>query len=133
MIKELRLDYPLAVLCRVLSVSSSGYHAWLTRQPSKRAQLRERLKLAARAAHQRTRATYGTARLQKELAADGLRVSLGTLKRMRRELGLRCVQREKRFRVRTTDSKHQLPVAPNLLGQNFTVKRPDEVWTADIT
>ncbi len=55
------------------------------------------------------------------------------LSRVRRELGLRCIQRKRRFRVATTDSAHQLPVAPNLLGQRFTATRPDEVWTADIT
>ncbi len=133
MIKELRCDYPLAVLCRVLSVSPSGYHAWRTRPPSKRTQARERLKLAAQAAHQRARQTYGAVRLQKELAADGFRASLGTIKRVRRELGLRCVQQKRRFRVTTTDSRHTLPVAPNLLEQRFTVTRPDEVWTTDIT
>jgi len=133
MIKELRGRYPLRVLCRVLSVSSSGYHAWLCREPSARAVARARLKLATLAAHQRTRATYGAARLQHELAADGFHCSLGAVKRVRRELGLRCVQRKKRYRVRTTDSGHALPVAPNLLAREFTVGRPDEVWTADIT
>ena len=52
---------------------------------------------------------------------------------MRRELGLRCVQQKRRFRVTTTDSRHTLPVAANLLEQRFTVTRPNEVWTADIT
>ena len=133
MIKELRREYPVRVLCRVLAVSTSGFHAWLTRAPSERARARARLQLAAQAAHQRTRQTYGAQRLQRELAADGFRVSLGTVKRVRRELGLRCVQQKKRFRVATTDSKHRLPVAPDLLGQRFAVKRPDEAWTADIT
>ena len=133
MIHELHSDYPLAALCRVLNVSLSGYHAWRTRPPSKRTQARERLKVAAQAAHQRTRSTYGAARLQRELAADGFRASLGTVKSVRRELGLRCVQQKRRFRVTTTDSCHQLPVAPNLLAQNFKVTQPDEVWTTDIT
>jgi len=133
MTKELRADYPLAVLCRVLGVSPSGYHEWLVRGPSKRAQARERLGLAARAAHQRTRATYGALRLQRELAADGFAASLGTVKSVRRELGLRCVQQKRRFRVTTTDSGHNLPVAANLLARNFTAQRPDAVWTADIT
>jgi putative transposase len=133
MIRELRREYPVRVLCRVLEVSRSGFHTWLTRKPSARARFRERLKLAAQAAHQRTRQTYGAERLRRELAADGFRVSLGTVKSVRRELGLRCVQRKRPFRVQTTDSGHQLPVAPNLLGQEFTVERPDEVWTADIT
>lgn len=132
-IKELRREYPVRLLCRVLAVSTSGFHAWLRRAPSARALVRERLKSAARAAHQRTRQTYGAERLRRELAADGFRVSLGTVKRVRRELGLCCVQQRKRFRVRTTDSAHALPVAPNLLAQEFRVERPDEVWTADIT
>jgi putative transposase len=89
--------------------------------------------VAAQAAHQRTRQTYGARRLQHELAADGFVVSLGTVKRVRRELGLRCVQQQKRFRVQTTDSGHRLPVAENLLKRDFKVERPDEVWTADIT
>jgi len=130
---QLRFDYPLVVLCRVLSVSRSGYHARLVRQPSKRAQSRERLKVAVQAAHQRTRQTYGARRLQRELVAEGFRASLGTIKRVRRELGLCCVQQKRRFRVTTTDSRHTLPVAPNLLEQRFTVTRPDEVWTTDIT
>jgi len=60
-------------------------------------------------------------------------VSLGTVKRARCESGLRCVQQKKRFRVTTTDSGHHLPVAPNLLAQDFKVACPDEVWTTDIT
>jgi len=133
MIKELGAEYPVRVLCCVLRVSRSGYHAWATRPTSPRAKARARLCVAAQAAHQRTRATYGAARLQQELASDGFTVSLGTVKRVRRELGLRCVQQQRRFRVTTTDSRHSLPVAENLLAQSFTVTRPNEVWTADIT
>lgn len=133
MIKELCRQYPLGVLCRVLAVSRSGYHAWLQRAPSKRARQRQRLKVAIRAAHERTRATYGSLRLQHELAGDGFPASLGVIKRLRRELGLTCVQTKKRFRVVTTDSKHSSPIAPNLLAQEFAVKRPHAVWSADIT
>lgn len=133
MIKELRREYPVRILCRVLVVSASGFHAWLRRAPLARARARERLKLAAQAAHIRTRQTYGARRLQRELAADGFVASLSTVRRVRRELELHCVQRKKRFRVTTTDSRHELPVAPNLLAQGFKVARPDEVWTADLT
>jgi putative transposase len=132
-IKGLRREYPLRALCRVLEVSASGYHAWLRRVPSQRARSRERLKLATLAAHRRTRQTYGARRLQRELAADGFVASLGTIKRVRRELGLCCVQQKKRFRVTTTDSRHSLPVVPNLLAQDFKVNGPDQAWTADIT
>lgn len=133
MITELRRVYPVRVLCRVFGVSASGYHAWLVRAPSPRARARARLELAVRAAHQRTRQTYGAARLRHELAGDDFAVGLGTLKRVRRALGLRCVQQKRRFRVATTDSSHPLPVAPDLLAQDFTASRPDEVRTADIT
>ena len=117
----------------MLDVSPSGYYAWLVRQPSKRAQARARLRVAVQAAHQRTRRTYGARRLQRELATDGFRASLGTIKSVRRELGLQCVQQKRRFRVTTTDSRHTLLIAANLLEQRFTVARPNEVWTADIT
>jgi len=132
-IKDLRREYPLRALCRVLEVSTSGYHAWLRRAPSERARSRERLKLAALVAHSRTRRTYGARRLQRELAADGFIASLGTIRRVRRELGWCCIQQKKRFRVATTDSRHTLAVAPNLLEQDFRAARPDEVWVADIT
>jgi hypothetical protein len=84
------------------------------------------LKLAALAAHARTRQTYGALRLQRELAADGFAASLGTIKRVRRELGSCCIQGKRRFRVTTTDSRHSLAVAPNLLAQDFRVARPDQ-------
>lgn len=71
--------------------------------------------------------------MQRELPADGFVASLGTIRRVRRELGLCCVQRNRRFRVVTTDSGHSLAVALNLPAQDFRVGRPDEVWTSDIT
>jgi len=76
------------------------------------------LELAVRAAHERTRRTYGAQRLQRELASDGFAVSLGTLKRVRRELGLRCVQRRRRFRVATTD------LVVRALAQAVSARRP---------
>jgi hypothetical protein len=74
------------------------------------------LKLAALAAHTRTRQTYGALRLQRELAADGFVASLGTIKRVRRELGLCCVQRKRRFRVATTDFAPLLGGRPESVG-----------------
>jgi putative transposase len=93
MIRELHREYTVRVLCRVLELSGSGFHARLTQKPSARAHFRERLKPAAQAAHQRTRQTSGAERLRRESASDGFRVSLGTVKSVGRELGLRCVQR----------------------------------------
>ena len=131
MINSLRLQYPLPPLCYVLDVSASGYHAWSKRPPSRRAQEEARLEVEIKAAHRRTRETYGPERLQEDLAAHGVHVGVHRIKRLRRKLGLRCRQK-KRFKV-TTDSKHSLPVAENLLAQKFEVSAPSRVWLSDIT
>ena len=127
----LRPQYPLTVLCRVLAVSRSGYHAWTRRLPSKRTQENARLEVAIQAAPVRTRQTYGPKRLRDELKDDGFTAGVGRLKRLRKKLGLRCTQR-RTFTV-TTDSTHHLPVAPNLLGQKCESCRPHETWVTDIT
>ena len=129
--EQMRLEYPLGMLCRVLDVSASGFHARRSRGPSRRAQQEPRLEIEIRAADQRTRQTYGPERLQRELAAHGVRVGVHRIKRVRRQLGLRCKQRRK-FKV-TTDSGHSLPVAENLLEQRFEAPGPSQAWLSDIT
>ena len=127
----LRLQYPLAILCRALNVSRSGYHAWRTRRPSMRTQENARLEVAIQAAHRRSRQTYGPERLQAELCEDGFRAGIGRIKRLRKKLGLRCKQ-VRRFRT-TTESHHALPVAANILAQTFVATRPNQTWVTDIT
>jgi len=129
--EQMRLEYPLGMLCRVLKVSASGFHARRSRGPSRRAQEEPRLEIEIRAAHQRTRQTYGPERLQRDLAAHGVRVGVHRIKRVRRHLGLRCKQRRK-FKI-TTDSRHSLPVAENLLEQRFEAAAPSQAWLSDIT
>lgn len=129
--KTLRFQYPLAVLCRVLEVSRSGYHAWAHRRLSRRAQANTRLEVAIQAAHVRTRESYGPERLQAELRDEGFPAGVGRIKRLRKKLGLRCKQ--VRPFTRTTDSDHSLPVAPNRLAQTFDARRPNETWVTDIT
>jgi transposase InsO family protein len=129
--KELRLDYPLPHLCQVLNVSASGYYGWVDRPLSKWAREEARLEVEIRAAHKRTRQTYGAERLQQDLAEHGIQVGICRIKRIRRKLGIRCKQKRK-FKA-TTDSKHKLPVAENILDQQFTVTAPNKVWTSDIT
>lgn len=121
----------MAVTCRVLEVSRAGFHDWRGRPPSKRDQENERLKVAIRAAHAKTRETYGARRLQPEWAAMGFVAGRDRSARLRREMGLRCRQRRK-FTA-TTNSAHPLPVAENVLDQVFAPTRPNEVWTGDIT
>ena len=131
MMKELRLRYPVLLMGRIMSVSASGYYAWLYRPPSKHAQEEMRLEVEIKAAHKRTRETYGPERLQHDLAEHGVQVGICRIKRIRKKLGLRCKQKRK-FKA-TTDSKHKLPVAENLLGQQFKVYEPNTVWVSDIT
>lgn len=129
--KEMRLTYPLPLLCRVLGVSRSGYYAWLNRPPSRHAREETRLEAEIQAAHRRTRRTCGPERLQQDLAAHGVKVGISRIRRIRKKLGMRCKQIRK-FKA-TTDSNHALPVADNLLEQHFTATAPNQVWTTDIT
>jgi putative transposase len=130
-IEELRQHYPIALMSRVFEVSGSGYYAWRDRPLSPRAQENARLEVEIKAAHRRTRETCGPERLQSDLADHGIQVGLDRIKRIRKKLGLRCKQKQK-FKA-TTDSRHNLPVAPNLLDRNFTVSAPNRVWMSDIT
>jgi putative transposase len=129
--KILRLTYPLPLLCRALKASRSGYYAWSKRAPSKRALEEKRLVLEIRAAHKRNRETCGPERLQKDLAENGVMVGIHRIRKIRKKLGIRCKQ-VKKFKA-TTNSKHTLPVAENLLEQNFSTSLPNRVWVSDIT
>ncbi len=131
MIKTMRLHYPVPVLCDTLTVSESGYYEWLTRKPSKRQQEESRLEVAIRAAHRASRGAHGPRKLQKDLAEQGMQAGVCRIRRIRHKLGIKCVQKRK-YKA-TTDSKHSLPVAPNLLQQRFTAKAPNQVWLSDIT
>jgi putative transposase len=119
-------------MCNAFGLARSGYYAWKRRKPSARKREDDRISIALKAAHARSRGTYGPEKMQTELlAVDGLDVGLNRIKRLRRKNGLRCVQKKK-FKA-TTDSKHKMPVAPNLLEQDFDVATPGQVWVADIS
>jgi transposase InsO family protein len=129
--QQLRLHYPISILRRLLNVSASGYYGWLKRPVSRRAQQEARLEVEIKAAHSRTRQTYGPLRLQQELKAHGLEVGIFRIRRIRKKLGIRCKQK-RRFKM-TTDSAHGLAVADNLLEQDFKAEQPNQVWVSDIT
>lgn len=126
-----KAEFPIAMLCRALEVSRSGYYAWLAATPSQRQQMNERLLLEIRAVHTEHRERYGSPRIHRELAAQGRHVSRKRVARLMRENGLRGRPR-RRFR-RTTDSRHRLPIAPNLLEREFRVGAPNRAWVGDIT
>jgi len=127
----MRLKYSVPILCQTLGVSPSGYYAWLKRPESPRQKEEERLEVEIKAAHKRTRETYGPERLQEDLAEQGVHVGIHRIKRIRKKHGLRCKQKKK-FKA-TTNSNHSLPVAENLLEQKFKVEAPNQAWVTDIT
>ncbi len=131
MMQQLRLKYSITLMSWMLDVSSSGYYAWQVRPLSQRAREEMRLEVEIKAAHKRTRQTYGAERLQRDLAEHGIQVGICRIKRIRRKLGLRCKQKRK-FKI-TTDSRHKLPVAENWLGQKFLAYEPNQVWVSDVT
>lgn len=123
--------YPITVLCRVLGVSRSGFHAWVRRRPSQH--FRDDMKLAAHivAVHERSLRTYGSTRVLEDLKADGMRVSRRRVARIMLNRGLQS--RPKRRFVKTTDSAHDKPIAPNILGRMFHTKAPNVAWVTDVT
>jgi len=124
-------EFPIQALCRVLAVSSSGYYAWRNRPASARAKSNQVLLEQIKQAHQASRATYGSPRIHAELRAQGVLCSSNRVARLMRQHGIR-VKRRKR-RQSTTDSRHDYPVAPNWLNQDFTAMAPNRKWLADIT
>lgn len=124
-------EHKVARLCRALSVSKSGYYAWRKRAPSARARSDGEVLTRIRDAHTGSRRTYGSPRIHAELRAEGTRCSRKRVARLMREAGLSA--RRPRRAVRTTDSRHDRPVAPNLLGRDFSAPAPDLRWAADIT
>jgi transposase InsO family protein len=118
-------------MCEVLSVSRSGYYAWSRREPSNRAKRDEALKVTIAEAHRRSRGTYGSPRVHRDLLAAGQRVGRKRVERLMRAQGL-AAKRRRRFR-RTTDSNHTLAVAPNVLARSFSAPAPNRAWVTDVT
>jgi transposase InsO family protein len=120
-------------MCAALGVSRSGYYAWAGgREPGPRQKRREELAEQIRRVHEQSRRTYGSPRVYQELKAREVACCENTVAKVMREQGIRSVVR-RRFRVRTTDSSHAHPVAPNVLDRSFDQEAPDRAWAADIT
>lgn len=121
----------LSAWCRVMGVSRSGYQAWKKRRAGKRAQEQAELLEKIRVVHQASRQTYGSPRVCHELREQGHRCGVNRIARLMRQHQI-SAQIKRRF-VTTTDSKHEMPVAENLLKQDFTAKEPDQRWVCDFT
>lgn len=130
-ISQEKVAFPIAVLCRVLAVSTSGFYASEARPEAAHAQRDRELAAKVAAAHARSRKRYGSPRIHAELKAAGERVARKRVARLMRESSL-AARFRRRFR-KTTDSKHAFPIAPNVLERNFTATAPNQAWVTDIT
>ncbi len=131
-IEDRRSDYPVRVMCRVLEVSPAGYYAWRSRPESSRSAANRELMESIRRAHRDSHGRYGSPRIHAELKAQGHGASRGRIERQMRCHGIRAIAATPR-RCRTTDSGHDFPIAPNLLGRNFSAAARNQIWLADIT
>jgi transposase InsO family protein len=118
-------------MCDALDVSESGYHAWVARQPSRADRRQEDLVAAIEAIHAEVKGRYGSPRMTAELNARGHTCSENTVAKVMRKHGIRA--KAPRRSVRTTDSRHGLPVAANVLARAFDPPGPNAAWSADIT
>jgi len=130
-VRASRAIYPIATMCRVLGVSTSGYHGWRSRPPSARAAADARLLERIRVIHAASRGIYGAPRIHAELAAEGCHVGRKRIARLMRRAGLAGVSR--RRGVRTTRRDRGARPAPDLVQRKFTADAPDRLWVADIT
>jgi putative transposase len=130
-VKANQAAYPVATMCRLLGVSTSGFYAWRDRAPSARTQVDGQLLERISDIHKRSRATYGRPRVHAELAEQGVRVGAKRVARLMRRAGLQGASRRKR--VYTTVRDRDARPAPDLVQRRFAAPGPDALWVADIT
>ena len=131
-VRDHRRRWPVGVICRVLKVSRSGFYAWRRRPASARARRQQELLEKIRLAHQENQELYGSPRVHRALLIDGQVVSRNTVAKLMRQAKIRAKSR-RRFVPRTTDSRHQKPVADNKLNRDFGAGSINRKWLADIT
>jgi putative transposase len=134
-IQRNRRVWPIRVQCGVLRVSVSGYHQHFARRRAtakRRYSSAEALLVHIRAVYAENREAYGWPRIWRELRERGVHVGKQRVQRLMQQHGIRA-RGKRRFHITTTDSRHELPIAPNLLHRRFTVSAPNQVWAGDIT
>lgn len=132
----MRKQYPVSISCEVLEVSASGYFIWRRRRDASHPRPAgrhsdEALLAHIRAIHAQVKGEYGWPRMHKELLARGIRVGKDRVRKLMKQHGIKA--RTKRKFVVTTDSKHSLPVAPDLVQRRFNPDAPNQLWSGDIT
>jgi transposase InsO family protein len=131
MIKTHENQFPMGLMCRMVSVSRSGYYQWRQRPISAREQADQVLAKDIKRIFDDEKGRPGSPRITRRLQEEGLSTGRHRVARIMRDNGLRA-KAAKKYKA-TTNSNHSLPVAPNLLEQNFTADAPDQKWVSDIT
>jgi len=119
-------------MSKILKVSRSGYYEWLDRKPSRRAVENKELKAKIISIYQNSKGRYGSPKITKELEDGGIKVSRPRVARMMRSEGIKSIT-HKKFKVSTTDSNHDLPIAENHLNREFTANISAKKWVSDLT
>jgi putative transposase len=128
-----RTIWPIDLQCRILEVSRQGYYQWLDQPPSAQAEKQQAILSQIKRIHTLHRHdVYGSPRMHKELLKQDIQCCENTVARLMKQAGIRA-RRSKKYRVTTTDSKHDLPIAPNRLNQRFTCSNMNRVWLTDFT
>lgn len=130
--EKARGQWSVRRLCSTLKVARAGFYAWFGEQRRVRDEENARLTVHIRAIHRRSRETYGSPRITAQLRAEGWTVGRNRVARLMRCAGVVGIP-TRRFRGSTTDSDHDLRIAPNLLERRFDVDLPNRVWVGDIT
>lgn len=129
--KKQRHNFPVELMAEVLSVSRSGFYRWIKRTPSRRSIEDAQLEPLIRDAFKKGRQVSGSSKIQQELMEKGYTAGRDRISRLRKKMGLKCIQKRK-FKA-TTNSSHNLPVAPNILDQKFEISEPGMAYGVDIT
>jgi transposase InsO family protein len=130
-IQDHKEEFPILRMCQVLEVSESGYYAWFKREPSERERGDKERGEQIEDAYQKNRHVYGSPRLHAELREQGIHCGKKRVVRFMRERGINA--KPKRRKMKTTDSRHDNPGAPNVLDRNFSADAPTTKWVSDIT
>jgi putative transposase len=130
-IKAEKACFTVAQMCETLAVSRAGFYAWRSRPAAPRTREDQRLAVEITAIHVKSHRRYGSPRVHAELREQGQHTSRKRVARLMRTQGLQA-RSKRRFRT-TTDSRHDLPIAPNVLARRFEANAPDTAWVSDIT
>lgn len=130
-IKKHKAIHSIQLMCKVFTVSSGGYYAWVKRPESPRSQSNQQLDTKIQVVFKQHKERYGSPRITDELHDQGETCSENRVAKRMKALGIKA-HAGKKFKV-TTDSNHGKPISPNLLDQDFTAEKPNQKWVSDIT